>query len=291
MEDDARMSVTVAILAPGNMGAGVGALLAATGARVMTLLDGRSRESVERAAAAKMAAASRTEVANADFVLSIVPPKNALTVAQDLAPALRDANRKPLYVECNAVSPETTRRIAEIIEPAGCAFVDAGIVGAPPRAGQAGPRFYVSGPGAQQAAKLKNYGLDIRDMAGAVGDASALKLCYATLTKGFTALGAASAAAASRAGVAELLHAELAASQPAMLGYLTRSMPSMFPKAYRWVAEMEEIARFFGRDRERTVFTGIAGLYEELARDQAGSKQATGAIEKFFARDPSIKPR
>jgi 3-hydroxyisobutyrate dehydrogenase-like beta-hydroxyacid dehydrogenase len=273
------------------MGAGVGARLAANGARVITALEGRSRESIERAKAAKMAGASQTEMANADVVLSIVPPKDALAVAQDLAPALREANRKPLYVECNAISPETTQRIASVIEPAGCPFVDAGIIGAPPRVGQSGPRFYVSGREAAQAAKLKDYGLDIRDMGGEIGDASALKLCYATLTKGFTALGAASAAAASRAGVADLLHAELAASQPAMLAYLSRSVPIMFPKAYRWVAEMEEIGRFFGREGERTAFTGIADIYEQLARDHSASKIETGALEAFFARDASSKPR
>ena len=75
-------------------------------------------------------------------------------------------------------------------------------------------------------------------------------MSYAGITKGFTALGAAMMLAATRGGSAEALQAELAESQPALLGYLTRQVPSMYPKAYRWVAELEEIAGFVGKDRD-----------------------------------------
>ncbi|HEX2215400.1 MAG TPA: DUF1932 domain-containing protein [Xanthobacteraceae bacterium] len=126
-------------------------------------------------------------------------------------------------------------------------------------------------------------------MDGEIGDASALKLCYATLTKGFTALGAASAAAASRAGVADALQRELAASQPAMLAYLTRAVPTMFSKAYRWVGEMEEIAQFYERNGERAAFEGIAALYERLAQDQAGPQAEIDVLAKFFAQATAEK--
>ena len=66
---------------------------------------------------------------------------------------------------------------------------------------------------------------------------------YAGITKGFTALGAAMMLAATRAGTAEALQAELSSSQPALFNWLTRQMPRMYSKAYRWVAEMEEMPR------------------------------------------------
>ena len=49
-------------------------------------------------------------------------------------------------------------------------------------------------------------------------------------------------------------------------------MPDMLPKAYRWVAEMREIAAFLGPDDPAALmFEGAARIYERLAADQAGS--------------------
>ena len=86
--------------------------------------------------------------------------------------------------------------------------------------------------------RLNGFGLDTRLVDGPAGAASALKMSYAGLTKGFTALGAAMMLGAERAGCAEALRAELAESQPHFLAWLSRQVPRMYPKAYRWVAEM-----------------------------------------------------
>jgi 3-hydroxyisobutyrate dehydrogenase-like beta-hydroxyacid dehydrogenase len=277
-----QMKPTVAVIAPGNMGAAVGARLVQQGLEVLTSLEGRSAASAERAAAAGMRPVADAEIAQADFLLSIVPPGQALPLAERLSPALDAGNHKPLYVECNAVSPATVRRIAEVVAETGCPFADAGIIGPPPKVGDAGPRFYVSGREARQVEALGGYGLDVRAMDGEAGDASALKMSYGGLTKGLTALGSALVLGAHRAGVSDALHAELAASQPALLAYLTRSVPAMFSKAYRWVAEMEEIASFLGEDAERDMYEGTAALYERLASDFDGSKTEIDTLAKFF---------
>jgi 3-hydroxyisobutyrate dehydrogenase-like beta-hydroxyacid dehydrogenase len=273
---------TVAVIAPGNMGAAVGARLVQRGARVVTSLVGRSAASAERAATAGMAAVSDAEIATADFVLSIVPPKEALPLAERLAPSLSAANEKPVYVDCNAVSPETAGRIAEVIAATGCPFVDGGIIGGPPRAGYHGPIIYVSGADAKRAEELNAFGLMFRAMGGPIGAASAIKMCYGGITKGLTAVGSAMALAAHRAGIADELHAELAASQPALMGRLSGSVPDMFSKAYRWVAEMEEIASFLGERSEADMFRGIAELYQRLADE--GSKKEIEALAAFFAK-------
>lgn len=279
------MPLTVAILAPGNMGAAVGARLVENGVRVVTALEGRSAASAARAAAAGMAGASDAEIAQADFILSIIPPGEALPFAERLVPALTATGSKPLFIDCNAVSPATALRVAAIIEQTGCAFADGGIIGAPPKPGDKGPRFYLSGPAATRAAVLGDHGLIVRIMDGAIGEASALKMCYASLTKGFTALGAASALAAERSGVAEALRAELSASQPHMLGFLDRNLPAMFSKAYRWVAEMDEIAAFFDSEAERTMLAGSARLYERLAADEAGPQDEIATLTAFRGRE------
>ena len=101
-------------------------------------------------------------------------------------------------------------------------------------------------------AALKDYGLDVRVLEGPLSAASALKMSYAGITKGTQALGAVMMLAATRGGSADALFAELKGSQPQMLAYMQRSLEIMPPKAYRWVAEMQEIADFVGEDPRDT---------------------------------------
>src|SRR5665647_3613966 len=116
--------------------------------------------------------------------------------------------------------------------------------------------------------------------------AAALKMSYAGITKGFTALGAAMMLAASRGGSAAALQRELAESQPALLGYLSRQVPSMYSKAYRWVAELEEIAGFVGEERdEHAMLDAAARFYERIAEDLEGEKKEIGALEQFLKTD------
>ena len=88
----------------------------------------------------------------ADFVLSIVPPIAALRFADAMSEPLRKAARKPMFVDCNAVSPETVQEVAAVIAPTGAAFVDASIIGIAPKAGEPSPRLYASGEHAREAA-------------------------------------------------------------------------------------------------------------------------------------------
>ncbi len=273
---------TIAIIAQGGMGAACAARLRDNGVRVVTSLEGRSEASAKRAKAAGMIAVSDAEIAAADFVLSIVPPNEALPLALRLLPALAAANSKPVYADCNAVSPDTVKEIARVIEPTGAPFVDGGIIGGPPRAGYGGPIFYYSGAADTGIERLNEYGLVFRPVAGPVGAASALKMSYGGITKGLTAVGSAMILAATRAGVAEALHAELAASQPNLMTYFTRSVPDMFGKAYRWVPEMEEIAHFSGDPASGEMYEAIAALYRQLAADNDGDKADIGALAAFF---------
>ena len=276
------MTLTVAIIAPGNMGAAVGGRLTENKINVLTSLAGRSQASAARAKAAGMTAVADAQLTESDFLLSIVPPGDALALAQRLVPVLGAANKKPVYVDCNALSPQTVERVAAVIAATGCPFVGAGIIGPPPKPGTANTKIYASGPHAADLARLNDYGLIVRVLAGPLTAASALKMSYAGITKGFTALGAAMMLAATRGGSVEALKAELAESQPALLGFLTRQTPAMYSKAYRWVAEMEEISDFVGKDYpEHAMLDASARLYERIAADVEGDKKEVGVMDKF----------
>jgi putative dehydrogenase len=275
------MTQTVAIIAPGNMGAGIGQRLTENKVTVLTSLVGRSEASAKRAREAGMQPVEERSLAEADFLLSIVPPGDALALAKRLTPVLTAA--KPIYVECNAVSPPTMLKIADEIATTGCPFVGAGIIGPPPKPGSTNTKIYASGPAAKDFAKLNDYGLVVRVLDGALTAASALKMSYAGITKGFTALGAAMILAATRGGSAEMLKAELAESRPDLLRYLSNQVPAMYSKAYRWVAELDEIASFVGDEHaEHEMLDAAARLYERIAKDFEGRKKEVGDLDRFL---------
>jgi 3-hydroxyisobutyrate dehydrogenase-like beta-hydroxyacid dehydrogenase len=254
------------------MGAAVGGRLREAGARVLTSLAGRSADSAVRVRIAGLEVVNDNDllVRDASFVLSIVPPGVAVEVAERLRGPLGRAQAKPVYVECNAISPATCQRIHRLLGRT--SFIDAGIIGGPPPAATQdpakGPRFYASGPDAQLMTGLADFGLDIAILDGPVGAASGLKLCYAGLTKGFTALCATMLGAAAREGLDDALRAELARSQPIFLAWLDRAVPAMRSKAYRWVAEMQQIAEFVGSpDDGAMIYDGAAQLYQRIANE------------------------
>jgi 3-hydroxyisobutyrate dehydrogenase-like beta-hydroxyacid dehydrogenase len=282
------MTPVVAVIAPGMMGAAVGKRLVDNGVKVLTSLTGRSAETATRAKAAGMAAAGDEEIAAAEFILSILPPGDAVALAKRFQSALKASNAKPVYVDCNAINPKTVDRVAAVIAPTDCPFVDSGIIGSPPKPGDAGPRFYASGPAAPRFATLRQYGLDVRVLDGAMSAASALKMSYAGITKGTQAIGAAMMLAATRAGSADALFAELSSSQKEMFAWFKRGLALMPPKAYRWVAEMHEIAGFVGEDpTAHELYEGAAHFYERIAEDFDGDKKDVTALTEFLGKDPS----
>ena len=286
------MTPVVAIIAPGAMGAAVGKRLTDNGLKVLTSLRGRSQETQARAKEAGIAGASDEEIAASDFILSILPPGDALSLAQHFAPVLKLSNAKPVYVDCNAINPVTVDKVAAVIAPTDCPFVDSGIIGSPPTSAPAGedkvkgsPRFYASGPAAPRFATLRDYGLDVRVLDGALSTASAMKMSYAGITKGTQAIGAAMMLAATRAGTADALFAELSSSQKEMFAWFKRGLTLMPPKAYRWIAEMHEIAGFVGEDPSASeLYEGAAHFYEHIAEDFDGDKKDVAALMDFLGK-------
>ena len=92
--------------------------------------------------------------------------------------------------------------------------------------------------------------------------------------------------AASRAGSADALFAELSSSQKEMFAWFKRGLALMPPKAYRWIAEMHEIAGFVGQDpAAHELYEGAAHFYERIAEDfENGAKNETSALAEFLGK-------
>ncbi|PTB65313.1 6-phosphogluconate dehydrogenase C-terminal domain-like protein [Trichoderma citrinoviride] len=312
----------IGILSLGDMGAGIARLLIAHGFPVSTNCQGRSEDTAERArnAGVELLSSDLELVQQSSVIFSVVPPRDAEATAQRIIDALSgDGSSRTetlYYVDLNAVAPSTCKSIAALFDKARVpvTFIDACILGGPPslktkkkkkssdkEGGEEEqeeadewdqPSIPVSGPAELLTASLPDGErltsvLKLRTISPEIGAASGLKMCFASITKGFTALATQSFTTAHRLGVADELRRELRDMVPAVLARAEKSVPGMPPKAYRWVREMEEIAKTFSDEGgwEGTVFEGIAGVYRAVAEDGVLGKEKIGKRKRGTSLD------
>jgi 3-hydroxyisobutyrate dehydrogenase-like beta-hydroxyacid dehydrogenase len=225
-------------------------------------------------------------VKEADYVISIVPPKDAIATADRIQASFGSRATPLYYLDLNAVAPSTATSIASRFESLGdkIVFVDGGIIGGPPRPRDANsestdpkawyrPSIVLSGP--QKLAEAPTSGahlaelLNTKHVSPNIGTASGLKCCFASLSKGFTALAIQSFSTAAKLGVLDELRAEIKNSNPETETRAVRGLVSMPPKAGRWVKEMQEIGKTFSEAGgwESNVFEEIAGIYKYVSED------------------------
>ena len=249
---------TVGLLHPGEMGSAIGATLVAGGARVLWASDGRSDATRARAAELGLVDAGtvRDVARDSEVVVSVTPPHGAL----DQARAVAATGFRGLYVDGNAVSPDTARRIRDVVTAAGARFVDGGIIG-PANRKPGAARIYLSGDEAPLVAALFAAGpIEGIPLDAPAGAASALKMAYAGWTKGSQALLAAMRAFAMAEQVDAALLAEWKLSQPDLPARSERAFSDNARKAWRFVGEMEEIAAALSA-------AGLPSGFHEGARD------------------------
>ena len=272
----------IGVLSPGDMGQAVAGRLKACGYEVCTALQGRSERTAALAKEAGLTDCGSVEgvVKTCDAILSILNPAAAVDNARAVADAMKATGRKIVFIDCNAIAPGTVHEIDEIIRAAGGTFIDAGIIGPPPR-GKAKTKLYVSGPAAAELSQIVDDQLQVRVVGERVGDASAVKMCYASITKGALALGVELLITARKLGVEQALETEFRESQPDLYDWVVSRSVSMPPKAYRWVPEMLEIAKTF-EDVGMTprILQGAADMYEMIAKTPLGRESPEEARDR-----------
>jgi 3-hydroxyisobutyrate dehydrogenase-like beta-hydroxyacid dehydrogenase len=263
----------VAILSPGDMGAGIGGVLHANGVDVITCLAGRSELTRQRAREAGFRDVPSLEdlARESDVVLSVLVPAEATAIAEDVAAAMRATGATPVFVECNAIAPQTAQRIEKLIRDAGAEFIDAGIIGGPARTGYS-PHVACSGPNTRPVEVLRDYGIDFRVVGPRVGQASGLKMMYAASTKGTTALWTEIMIAARKLGLEDALREEWGDKNPTARAQMN-GIPGMPHRARRWVGEMEEIAATFqGVGLTPSILAGAADIYRFVGETRLASQ-------------------
>ncbi|KAI9817880.1 MAG: hypothetical protein M1827_000999 [Pycnora praestabilis] len=285
---------TVGILSIGEMGLGIAKLLRAYNYKVVTNISDRSEATHTRARSASLdLVPNDTDLTlQADFILSIVPPRDALSTAQRIVTAAQKINRErtsPLYyIDLNAISPRSATEIADLFKPVpSIRFIDGGIIGPAPKLKPdtdhqwTKPSLVVSGEHELRDAGTSGSHLqevlNVKHIALTIGPASGLKMCFASTTKGFTAIAIQSFTTAHRLGVLDELKGHLKEYSPKTRELAEKGLVSMPPKAYRWIREMEEIADTLHEEGgfARDMFQGVSDVYRVVADDSELGKERT----------------
>ena len=288
----------IGIMSPGDMGQAIAQQLKQKGFNVFTALDKRSART--RTLAQQVGLADVGSVAKlteqCELILSVMNPGAALEFATEFAQALSVNRRKLLFADCNAIAPTSMQAINEKITAAGSRCVDGGIIGPPPR-GTAKTRLYVSGTEARELEQLATAQIAVCVLSERIGDASAIKMCYAAMNKGTMAMVLELMIVARRFGVDAALEAQFNETHGPIYNKIMSGLPTMPPKAYRWVPEMLEIAQTFeSAGLTRRMFEGAADLYEYIAATRIGKetpetrdKSRSGQeVVKLLADTPAV---
>jgi 3-hydroxyisobutyrate dehydrogenase-like beta-hydroxyacid dehydrogenase len=277
-----RVVKKIAILGSGEMGSAIAKCLVDNGLAVITCLADRSVRSQQLAGGAGMQDMGNMQalVAAADIFLSILPPASALAFAEQTCALIRESANDVLFVDCNAISPATAKQIESVAAAAGVRFQDAGIIGAAPRAGRLPVRFYTSGEWLDEIQQLAAELIEIKPLGDMVGRASAIKMVYASLTKGTHALRAAAMMAGEQLGVGEDIRKEWAHSLPDAYRAMESRIPTLAPVSGRWSGEMREIAATYADlDITPAFHEGAEWIYELLSRTELAGESRAEALK------------
>ena len=269
----------IGVLHPGEMGSSIGDCLIQSGHEVFWASSERSQSSRDRAASWQEKSKLSELVEEVDAILSVCPPSEARALANEVL----DLRFRGIYVDANAIAPQTA---SEILNDFGSNYVDGGLIG-PPAREKGGTRLYLSGKFAREVGSWFDTSLlEAKVIATEMGvQASSLKMAYAGYTKGSSALLILISAFAELAGVRESLVKEWELSQPALIKRSEQAAKGTAAKAWRFVGEMEEIAKTMkSSDLPEGFHIGSAELYSLMARfKDAKSPDLNEVLEEIIS--------
>ncbi len=270
----------IGIISPGTMGISVAATMQNSGFDVYWASAGRSAHSIARAEEHNLLDAQTTAnlCTTCDAIVSVCPPHTAVSVAEEVIAN----NFAGLFLDANAIAPHKANHIAELMAAANITFVDGSIIGGP--AWEPGHTWlYLSGEQAEWAASFFAAGpLETAVIGNEIGQASALKMCFAAYTKGTTALLGMIVAGAEALGVRASLETQWSRGGSDFAGQTEQRVRSVTAKAWRFEGEMHEIAATFATVGLPAGFhEAAANIYQRMAHFK--DAEATPELNEVLA--------
>lgn len=277
---------TIAIVSPGAMGSGLGRCWQAAGHRVVATLAGRSARTAGLAEGLELLADLEEVVAAADLVVTVCPPGQAEEVLEAVLACAGRTGAAPVVLDANALSPASVTRLVRVAAAAGLRLVDGAVSGGPPRPEDdptSGTMLYLSGAGAHEVADLARRGFRTRVVGPEPGQASGVKMCTASVSKGTHAVWLQALETARALGVTDVVLDDLAEAEPNRTAHAAATLASAGAKSARFVAEMEQIAATqAAAGASPELFAAMATVYARVATTELATltpEQARGCTD------------
>ena len=262
------------LISPGEMGSPIAEYIISSGIKVISPLNNRSEETRKRSIKSGIQD-SKTLIESmkqTDLIISILVPSEAENLCKEIANISKVIDKEIYYADLNAISPKTVQNMRNILSNTKIKFIDGGIIGGPPISNKF-PRIYVSGIHSKVFMELNNLGMEVIDMSGDIGDASAIKMAYASITKGYSSLLIAAVTLAIKTNNFDVFMDELKFSQPKVFNDL-KNLKSIPSKAHRWIGEMTEISNtFIDNGVTGNFHKGSFDIYTKVSDSKLGKKR------------------
>ena len=262
------------LISPGEMGSPIAEYIISSGIKVISPLNNRSEETRKRSIKSGIQD-SKTLIESmkqTDLIISILVPSEAENLCKEIANISKVIDKEIYYADLNAISPKTVQNMRNILSNTKIKFIDGGIIGGPPISNKF-PRIYVSGIHSKVFMELNNLGMEVIDMSGDIGDASAIKMAYASITKGYSSLLIAAVTLAIKTNNFDAFMDELKFSQPKVFNDL-KNLKSIPSKAHRWIGEMTEISNtFIDNGVTGNFHKGSFDIYTKVSDSKLGKKR------------------
>ncbi len=233
----------IGIVHPGQMGVFIAAKLQDNNNKVFWASENRSQKTRRRAEQYHLHEVnSLIELCErCPIIVSVCPP----AIAEEMALKIKNCSYKGIYVDANAINPKRSLKIGLMLESNSINYVDGGIIGNPAW-DKGSTSLYLSGKYAELIADcFPNSRLEVHLLGPEIGKASAIKMCYASYTKGTTALLSGILALAEYHDVRDNLEFEWSRDGSQLTDNAHRRVTGVTAKAWRFVGEMKEIAATF----------------------------------------------
>jgi len=264
-------------LHPGQIGSYLAKIASNNGHKVVWASEGRSEQTKERAVKSKMIdLITVSELAKiSDVIISICPPHGASFTAEKIS----KSNFSGIYLEANAISPNSVKNLSQLLASKGIQTVDGAVFGPFKKEGRK-PMLLLSGEHNELISKLfsSDY-LIIKTIGTEVGKASALKMCDSSLRKISLSLLFLTLSLAKKQGVLEDLNWLIDSNKPEMPMNNSESILRS-QKAWRFTGEMLELINTFENSELTTSFA--LGAYDVFSKIPKGINPSLDEILKSF---------
>ncbi|WP_312391159.1 DUF1932 domain-containing protein [Chryseobacterium sp.] len=266
----------IGLLFPGDMGSAVADVLIKNNFEVITAGEGRSAKTLEniKKSQIKDAGALQNVVEQSDIILSVNSPKSSVEIAEQISHYMLDSERNQIFVDLNSNTPESAKKIEELITLKNGIFINGAIMGVA-KSVENDAVIVISGKERVLLKDLFNGLFKLKDAGEKIESASAYKLLFSMVNKGINAVFFEAMMGASRYGIVDEMIESLKDFLPGTYNDLQKTTPTYPDHILRRIDEMQGLSEMQQFDGLSNNISSASAKTFEIINDKGILKNET----------------